>query len=114
VAFTSSIAWSQAVSNAKPPAPIQLKPISNAPITLHMVDESKTIYQAIGKVAGLTVLFRPGLRQSRHSVQLDLTDASLSPIRSALSASSPAPSIMPLTSNTIYVAADTRAKTRRP
>ena len=29
--------------------PIQLKPVSNEPITLHMVEDVKNIYQAIGK-----------------------------------------------------------------
>ena len=35
--------------------PIELKPVSNDPITLHMVEDVKNIYQAIGKLAGLNV-----------------------------------------------------------
>ena len=33
--------------------PVELKPVSNDPITLHMVEDSKVIYQAIGKAGGL-------------------------------------------------------------
>ena len=30
-------------------APIQLKPISNEPLTLHYVEDSRVVYQAVGK-----------------------------------------------------------------
>ncbi|MGB6193362.1 MAG: tetratricopeptide repeat protein, partial [Terracidiphilus sp.] len=40
-------------------SPMQLKPMSNEPLTLHMVEDSKIIYQAIGKAAGVNVLFDP-------------------------------------------------------
>src|SRR6202034_3977261 len=38
-------------------APVRLKPVSNEPLTLHMTQDSKVIYQAIGKAAGINVLF---------------------------------------------------------
>lgn len=68
-------------SAQKPPTtrdrvvPVQLKPTSNAPITLHVTDDSKAIYLAIGKAAGLNVLFDPDY-MSKH-VQVDLTSVSL-------------------------------------
>ncbi|HXE33075.1 MAG TPA: type II and III secretion system protein, partial [Verrucomicrobiae bacterium] len=37
--------------------PPELKPLSNEPITLHMVEDSKIIYQTVGKAAGINVLF---------------------------------------------------------
>ncbi len=55
--------------------PIDLKPISNDPITLHMVEDTKVVYQAIGKAAGLNVLFDPDLQTKR--IPVDLTSVSL-------------------------------------
>ena len=37
--------------------PVELQPVSDNPITLHMVEDTKIIYQAIGKAAGLNVIF---------------------------------------------------------
>ena len=56
--------------------PVQLQPVSNDPITLHMVEDVKVIYQAIGKVAGLNVLFDPDFQSKR--IPVDLTSVSLS------------------------------------
>jgi len=56
-------------------APLELKPISNDPITLHMVEDSKVIYQAICKAAGLNVLFDPDYVSKR--VPVDLTNVGL-------------------------------------
>jgi general secretion pathway protein D len=58
--------------------PVELKPISSDPITLHMVEDTKVIYQAIGKAAGLNVLFDPDFQSKRIPVDLtnvDLNDA---------------------------------------
>src|SRR5215475_12855214 len=54
--------------------PPQLKPISNEPITLHMVEDSKIVYQTIGKAAGINVLFDPEYTSKR--IQVDLTNVS--------------------------------------
>jgi general secretion pathway protein D len=56
-------------------APITLKPVSNDPITLHMVEDTKNIYTAIGKLAGLNVLFDPDYKPNR--IPVDLTNVSL-------------------------------------
>ena len=58
-------AWAQAVPTTTAPiVPLQLKPTSTAPITLHMVDDSKAIYQAIGKSAGSMLCSIPTTSES--------------------------------------------------
>ena len=55
--------------------PVTLKPLSDDPITLHIVADTKEIYQAVGKAAGLNVLFDPDYQSKR--VPVDLTRVSL-------------------------------------
>jgi general secretion pathway protein D len=55
--------------------PIELKPVSDEPITLHMVEDTKNIYTAIGKLAGLNVLFDPDYTSRR--IPIDLSNVSL-------------------------------------
>jgi len=77
VALCIPAAFAQAVpTTTMPVAPLQLKPASNAPITLHMVDDSKAIYLAIGKSAGINVVFDSDYVPKHVSV--DLTNVSLS------------------------------------
>jgi general secretion pathway protein D len=57
-------------------APIDLKPVSDDPITLNMVEDTKNIYLAIGKLAGLNVLFDPDYQSRR--IPVDLKGVSLS------------------------------------
>jgi general secretion pathway protein D len=77
VALSAPAALAQtATTTTKPIAPLQLKPASNAPITLHMVDDSKVIYQTIGKVAGIDVLFDPDFVPKKIAV--DMTNVSIS------------------------------------
>ena len=52
-------------------APIDLRPLSNEPLTLHMTEDAKVVYQAIGKAAGVNVLFDPDYNSKR--IQVDLT-----------------------------------------
>jgi general secretion pathway protein D len=54
--------------------PVELKPISNDPITLHMVEDVKIIYQAIGKATGINILFDPDYTSKR--IPVDLTNVS--------------------------------------
>lgn len=56
-------------------APPQLQPVSNDPITLHMVEDTKNVYTAIGKAAGLNVIFDPKYNSTR--IPVDLTNVSL-------------------------------------
>ena len=56
-------------------APVELKPISDDSITLHMVEDTKNIYTAIGKIAGLNVMFDPDYQSKR--IPVDLNSVSL-------------------------------------
>ena len=87
--------------------PVELKPVSNDPITLHMVEDTKIIYQAIGKAAGLNVIFDADYASKR--IPVDLTDVSLFDalrIVGKISGSF----WSPMTSNTIFVAQNNRTK----
>jgi general secretion pathway protein D len=88
-------------------APVRLKPMSNEPLTLHMVEDSKVIYQAVGKAAGVNVLFDPDYTGKR--VQVDLTNVSLLDALRIVGTMS-ATFWRPVTDNTIFVAANTRGK----
>ena len=87
--------------------PAQLKPLSNEPLTLHMTEDAKVIYQAIGKAAGINVLFDPDYNSKR--VQVDLNNVSL---LDALRIVGTMTSTFwrPITANAIFVAQNTRAK----
>jgi len=88
-------------------APAELKPISNEPLTLHMVEDSKIVYQAVGKAAGVNVLFDPSYTSKR--IQVDLNNVTLyDALRIVATVSNTF--WRPVTSNTIFVAENTRAK----
>ena len=87
--------------------PIELKPISNEPLTLHMVEDSKVIYESLCKAAGINVLFDPEYNSKRISI--DLTNTSLEDALRIVATAS-GTFWKPVTRNTIFVAADTRAK----
>jgi general secretion pathway protein D len=87
--------------------PIQLKPVSNDPLTLHVVGDVKEIYQAIGKAAGLNVIFDPDYVSKR--IPVDLNNVTLSDALRIVSTMSDT-FYKPVTSNTLFVAANTRAK----
>ena len=87
--------------------PITLQPVSHDPITLHTVADTKEIYQALGKLAGLNVIFDPDYTSKR--IQVDLTDTTLYDalrIMGALSGTF----WKPVTANTIFVAQNTRTR----
>ncbi|MGC2297466.1 MAG: cohesin domain-containing protein [Acidobacteriaceae bacterium] len=88
-------------------APIQLKPISNDPLTLHMVEDSRVVYQAVGKEAGINVLFDPAYSSKR--IQVDLNNVTL---RDGLRIIATVSNTFwrPITSNTIFVAENSRSK----
>ena len=87
--------------------PAELKPLSNEPLTLHMTEDAKVIYQAIGKAAGINVLFDPDYNSKR--VQVDLNNVSL---LDALRIVGTMTNTFwrPITSNAIFVAQNSRAK----
>lgn len=87
--------------------PIELKPVSNDPLTLHMVEDVKNIYQAIGKMAGLNVIFDPDYTSKR--VPVDLTNVSLADALRIVGALA-GTFYKPVTPNTIFVAQNNRTK----
>ena len=88
-------------------SPAQLKPMSNEPLTLHMAEDSKVVYQAVGKAAGINVLFDPDYISKR--IQVDLNNVSLLDALRIVGTLS-GTFWRPITQNTIFVAANTRSK----
>jgi general secretion pathway protein D len=87
--------------------PITLRPISNEPLTLHMVEDSKVIYETVGKAAGVNVLFDPDYTSRR--IQVDLANVTLyDALRIIATVSNTF--WKPITGNTIFVAQNSRAK----
>jgi general secretion pathway protein D len=88
-------------------APVQLKPISNEPLTMHSVGDSREIYQAVGKLAGINVLFDPAYTSKR--IPVDLNNVSLyDALRIIATVSNTF--WRPVTPNTIFVAENSRTK----
>ena len=88
--------------------PVELKPLSNDPIpAIHMVEDVKVIYQAIGKAAGFNVLFDPDYTSKR--IPVDLTNVSWSDALRIVGTLA-GTFYKPVTSNTIFVAQNTRTK----
>ncbi len=87
--------------------PVQLKPASNDPITIHSVEDVKNIYQAIGKLAGLNVLFDPDYTSKR--IPVDLTNVTLSDALRIVGTIA-GTFYKAITPNTIFVAQNTRTK----
>ncbi len=87
--------------------PVELRPPSNERQTLHMVEDVKVIYQAIGKVAGLNVLFDPEYTSKR--IPVDLTNVTLDEALRIVGTISNT-FYKAVTPNTIFVAQNTRTK----
>jgi len=87
--------------------PVELQPVNNDPITLHMVEDTKVIYQAIGKAAGLNVIFDPDYTSKR--IPIDLTNESLANVLRIVGTLS-GTFWKPVTTNTIFVAQNNRTK----
>jgi general secretion pathway protein D len=88
-------------------APVTLIPVSNDPVTLHMVEDTKVVYQAIGKAVGLNVIFDPDYTSKR--IPVDLTSVSLADALRIVGTLS-GTFYKPVTSNTIFVAQNNRTK----
>jgi general secretion pathway protein D len=87
--------------------PVELAPISNTPITLKLSEDSKTVYESIGKLAGINVLFDPDYTSRR--IRVDLNGVTLEQALQIAALESKT-FWRPVTPNTIFVAADTPAK----
>jgi len=88
-------------------APALLKPVTNEPVTLHMQEDAKVVYQAVGKAAGINVLFDPDFNSKR--IQVDLNNVSLLDALRIVGTISNT-FWRPVTDNTIFVAQNSRAK----
>jgi general secretion pathway protein D len=88
-------------------APATLHPVSDEPLTMHMQEDAKVVYQAVGKAAGVNVLFDPEYASKR--IQVDLNNVSLLDALRIVGTISNT-FWRPITDNTIFVAANTRAR----
>ncbi len=87
--------------------PVELAPISQTPITLKLTEDAKTVYETIGKLAGVNVLFDPDYTSRR--IRVDLNGVTLEEALEITALESKT-FWRPVTPNTIFVAADTPAK----
>ena len=83
--------------------PPQVQPLSRAPINMKATNDSKAVFEAIGKLAGLTVIFDPDFTSRRISV--DLTNVTLEQALNISSLESKA-FWRPVTANIIFVVPD--------
>jgi general secretion pathway protein D len=89
------------------PGPVELAPISNVPITVKLTEDSKVIYQTVGQLAGINVLFDPDYTSRRIKVELNGVTLEEALEITALESKT---FWRPVTSNTIFVAQDNPAK----
>ena len=87
--------------------PVELAPISNVPITLKLTEDTKVIYETIGKLAGVNVLFDPDYTGRR--VRIELNGVTLEDALEIVSFETKT-FWRPVTPNTIFVAQDNPAK----
>lgn len=90
-------------------APPELKPLSRAPINLKMSNDAKIVYETIGKLAGLTVIYDPDLQAKRISTEL--SNVTLEQALDIVSLESKA-FWKPVTENIIMIIPDTAQKRR--
>jgi len=87
--------------------PVELATISNVPINLKITEDSKIIYETVGKLAGINVLFDPDYTSRR--IKIELNNVSLEEALEIVAMESKT-FWRPVTPNTIFVAADNPAK----
>src|SRR5579863_1399805 len=88
-------------------APPELRPLTNEPLSLHMAEDAKVVYQAIAKAAGVNVLFDPDFNSKR--IQVDLNNVSLLDALRIVGVMSDT-FWRPVTRNTIFIAQNSRTK----
>ena len=87
--------------------PTELTPISNVPITLKLTEDAKVIYETVGKLAGINVLFDPDYTSRR--IRIELNGVTLEEALEIIALESKT-FWRPVTPNTIFVAQDNPAK----
>src|SRR5438477_4670644 len=83
--------------------PVELAAISNIPITLKLTEDTKVIYETVGKLAGINVLFDPDYTSRR--VKIELNGVTLEQALQIIALESKT-FWRPVTPNTIFVASD--------
>ena len=83
--------------------PPKVEPLSRSPINMKATNDSKAVFEAIGKLAGLTIIFDPDFTSRRVSVEL--TNVTLEQALNITALQSKA-FWRPVTSNIIFVAPD--------
>ncbi len=89
--------------------PPEIKPLSRAPISLRMSNDAKIVFDTIGKLAGLTVVYDPDFPARR--IPVDLNNVTLEQALEIVSLESKA-FWKPVTENIIYVVPDQPQKRR--
>ena len=87
--------------------PVELAAISNVPINLKITEDSKVIYETVGKLAGINVLFDPDYTSRR--IKIELNNVSLEEALEIIALESKT-FWRPVTPNTIFAASDNPAK----
>jgi len=87
--------------------PVDLASISNIPITLKLTEDTKVIYETVGKLAGINVLFDPDYTSRR--IKIELNGVTLQEALEIIALESKT-FWRPVTPNTIFVASDNPAK----
>ena len=98
-----------ALNFPSPQGPVELHPARGTRITLKLADSSRVVYETLGQQAKINVLFDPDYVPSRISV--DLNNVSLDDALKIV-AFQARTFWRPVTSDTIFVAADTPVKRR--
>jgi general secretion pathway protein D len=89
--------------------PPEIKPLSRAPINLTMANDAKMVFETIGKLAGLTVIFDPDFPARR--IPVELNNITLEQALDIVSLESKA-FWKPVTENIIFVVPDQPQKRR--
>jgi len=87
--------------------PVELAAISSVPINLKITEDSKVIYETVGKLAGINVLFDPDYTSRR--IKIELNNVSLEEALQIIAVETKT-FWRPVTPNTIFVATDNPAK----
>jgi general secretion pathway protein D len=87
--------------------PVELATISNVPINLKITEDSKVIYETVGKLAAINVLFDPDYTSRR--IKIELNNVSLEEALEIIALESKT-FWRPVTPNTIFIASDNPAK----
>jgi general secretion pathway protein D len=87
--------------------PVELAPLANVPITLKVTEKTNVIYETVGKLAGINVLFDPDYTPKQ--TRIELNGVTLEDALEIISFETKT-FWRPVTPNTIFVAQDNPAK----